>query len=198
MKALPSLEHGELTVADYLKTGEGPPWFELIEGRLVLDPSTTSDHQSVARELVLALGIYLKKNPIGTLFFAPLDVYLDARNVFQPDIAVILNSRRDIITQRGLRGAPDIAIEILSPSNHRLDRGPKRIVYAQAGVRELWIVDPESRTIESFHLGQDQATPAHIWHLGDTVTTPLLSGFSITAQEVFGPPRSSGSPLELS
>lgn len=137
---------------DYLRTPDGPPWYELIEGQLVLEPTPTSGHQGILRDLSMALFAYLKSAQIGTLLFAPLDVYLNESNVFQPDIRVVMNARRKIITQRGIRGAPDFVVEILSPSNRALDRGPKFRVYAQSGVRELWIVDPRERTIESFVL----------------------------------------------
>ena len=184
--SVPSLARVDgLTVQDYLQTPDGPPWYELVEGRLLLEPSPTSDHQSIIRELVVALCFHLRRFPIGTLFFAPLDVYLDDSNVFQPDIAVILHSHREIITPRGIRGAPDLVVEVLSPSNHRTDRGPKRLVYARAGVRELWIVDPAARTIERFLLDRDPAEPAEIWRPGDTVTTALFPGFSVPTDEIF-------------
>jgi len=92
---LPPGEKGPLTVKDYLKTPDGPPWYQLIDGRLLSEPSPTSDHQSVSRQLVVALGTYLERRPIGILYFAPLDVYLDETNVFQPDIMVIMNASRE-------------------------------------------------------------------------------------------------------
>ncbi len=174
-----TFEQGKLAVEDYLKTEDGPPWYELIEGQLVQEPSATIHHQSVVRELACALGSYLKVRPLGTLFFAPLDFHLDPRNVFQPDIAVILNSRRAIITGRWIQGAPDFVIEVLSPSNQHRDRGVKRYVYARAGVQELWIVDPFAQTMESFLLQSDSERPAYTWRLGDRAWSSLFPELSI-------------------
>jgi Uma2 family endonuclease len=182
---MPAPKKRVLTVNDYLETPDGPPWYQLIDGQLLLEPSPTWTHQSVSSELEHALKVYLKINPLGALFSAPLDVYLDETNVFQPDIGVIMNAHRHLITERGVRGAPDFIVEILSPSNHRLDRGPKRRKYAEAGVREMWLVDPVKQTIEAYLFDQNTGQPRHTWHRDDTLTSMLFPGLSIAANEIF-------------
>jgi Uma2 family endonuclease len=178
-------EHGKSTVEDYLKTPDGPPWYELIEGQLVQEPSATINHQSIVRELTFALVKYLKGRPLGMLFFAPLDFHLDSRNVFQPDIAVILGSQPALFAGRWIQGAPDFAIEVLSPSNQHRDRGVKRRVYARSGVKELWIVDPKTQAIESFLLQSDPERPAQTWSMGNFASSPLFPAFSIAIAEIF-------------
>jgi Uma2 family endonuclease len=185
MNLVSAPEYGKLTVEDYLKTEDGPPWYELIEGRLFQEPSATFTHQSIVRELTFALVKYLKERPIGMLFFAPLDFHLDTRNVFQPDIAVILKSQPALVSGRWIKGAPDFAVEVLSPSNQHRDRGVKRRVYARSGVQELWIVDPVAQTIESFLLQNDPEGPAHTWSIKDKASSALFPEFSIGVAEVF-------------
>jgi len=174
-----------LTVADYLNTPDGPPWFQLVEGRLLSEPSPTADHQTIVRELILAIGTHLQRFPLGTLFCGPLDVYLDDTNVFQPDLMVIMNGRREIITKQGIRGAPDFVIEVLSASNHRLDRGSKRRRYAAAGVRELWLVDPVAQSVETVLFAHRSELPAQIWHRDDSLASALFPGLSIPVNQLF-------------
>ena len=185
MNSASARELGKFTVEDYLKTPDGPPWYELIEGQLLQEPSATINHQSIVRELTFALVSYLKRRPLGTLFFAPLDFHLDSRNVFQPDIAVVFKSPPDLFDGRWIKGPPDFAIEVLSPSNQHRDRGVKRQVYARSGVQELWIVDPPDLTVESFVLQHDPERPAHAWRMGDEASSSLFPDFSIALTEVF-------------
>ncbi len=78
-------------------------------------PAPNRFHQEISRKLEFELQSYLKHNPIGKLFHAPFDVYLDQINVFQPDIIIVLNERLGILTEEGTDGAPDLVVEILSP-----------------------------------------------------------------------------------
>lgn len=86
----------------------------------------------------------------GTIFFAPLDLYIDDRNVFQPDLIFISDENKDIITERGIEGTPDLVVEIISPSNSFVDRNTKRLKYLKLGVKEYWIIDGANRTLEIY------------------------------------------------
>jgi len=187
MNSAPNIQSSNLTLDDYLQTPAGPPWFELIEGRLIQEPSPTSDHQSIALELMLSLGTYLKAHSIGRLLPAPMDVYLGPTNVLQPDIAIVLKHRENLITRRAIEGPPDLVVEILSPSNWKLDCGPKRSIYERAGVRVLWIVDPKGRTIDSYRFAASGSAAPEIqtWRDGDTITEPILPEFSVPVAEIF-------------
>jgi len=174
------------TVEDYLRTPDGPPWFELIDGQLVQEPSPTSGHQSVITELVGVLFNYFKASPGGRVFAAPLDVYLGAASVLQPDIAVVLQARQRLISTRGIEGPPDLVIEVLSPSNRRLDRGPKRLIYQREGVRALWLIDLQNRTVESVHFDEQRLeSGVRIWNQGEVVNESILPGFTVSVAEIF-------------
>lgn len=133
--------------------------YELFEGELIVTPAPTRDHQKVSRNLTLLLGNYLKKFPVGELYVAPFDVYFDDETVVEPDIVVVLNARLALIDEKKMNGAPDLVIEILSPSTEERDRGFKFKRYAQEGVSEYWMVDVLNQRIEVYHLTEKGFIP---------------------------------------
>ncbi len=143
------------TYADYLSF-EGDERMEIINGDIVLMSSATPTHQDISTELVRQLGNFLQGKPCK-LEHAPLDVRLfekegdtpkDVDTVVQPDILVVCD--RNKYDDKGVRGAPDFIIEILSPSTRRHDMLVKFNLYQRAGVREYWIVDPNSKSVQVF------------------------------------------------
>jgi len=148
-------------------------------------PAPNRYHQVISRNLEYILLKYLDENPIGEVYDAPFDVYLDDYNVFQPDIIVVLNDRLSILTDAGAEGAPDFVVEILSPKTARLDRDNKRRVYATSGVRELWIIAPETQRIEVYLLAQDAANPVAVQGLKDSFESALFPGLRFVASDIF-------------
>lgn len=98
----------------------------------------------------------MKASKKGTARTAPYDVYLDKKNAFQPDIIYISNERMNLIKPNGLHGAPDLVIEILSPSNAKYDLEEKKDVYARSGVTEYWIINPEDNSATGYYLAGDE------------------------------------------
>ena len=94
-----------LTMDNYKLLPETGPRYQLIQGDLYMAPAPNRFHQEISRNLEFELQGYLKHNPVGKLFHAPFDVYLDEINVFQPDIIVVLNERLGILTEAGAGGA---------------------------------------------------------------------------------------------
>ena len=174
-----------LTVENYKILPETGPRYQLIEGDLYMAPAPNRYHQDISRNLEYILLDYLHEHPIGKLYHAPFDLYLDDYNVFQPDILVVLNDRRSILTDAGAEGAPDFVVEILSPKTARLDRDNKRRVYATSGVRELWIIAPETRTIEVYLLPVDPATPVAIYDADAVFESALFPGLQFDARKIF-------------
>jgi Uma2 family endonuclease len=174
-----------LTVENYKLLPETGPRYQLIQGDLYMAPAPNRFHQEISRNLQFELHSYLKRNPIGKLFDAPFDVYLDKINVFQPDLLIVLNERLGILTEEGAEGAPELVVEILSPKTRRLDLLNKKLEYARAGVKELWIIDPEPRSLTVYQLASDGAE--NIRQLGeeDTLSTDLLPGFNLAVEMIF-------------
>ncbi|OFY65706.1 MAG: hypothetical protein A3H98_12865 [Bacteroidetes bacterium RIFCSPLOWO2_02_FULL_36_8] len=127
------------TVADFSKIEEGN-YCQLINGEIFISPST--NHQRISRDIFKLISKYLEQNIIGEVFYAPLDVYLDIENAYEPDILYISKERKEIIKEDGIHGAPDMIIEILSLSNSYHNTKTKMKVYEKYGVKEYWIVDP--------------------------------------------------------
>lgn len=174
-----------LTVENYKILPETGPRYQLIEGDLYMAPAPNRFHQDISRNLEYILLEYLEENPIGTLYHAPFDVYLDDYNVFQPDILVVLQERLSILTDAGAEGAPDFVVEILSPKTARLDRDNKRRVYATSGVRELWIIAPETRQIQVYLLATDPAHPAATYGEADTFESALFPWLRFKGAAIF-------------
>ena len=137
-------------------------------------PAPNRFHQDISRNLQFVLTNYLSAHPIGVLYDAPFDVYLTEVDVFQPDMLIVLNENRGILT-----GAPDFVAEILSAKTRHLDLVNKKRVYARMGVRELWIIDPDQKNVTIYRFDQDPNDPvAKLTERGD-VSSPLLPGLTI-------------------
>jgi Uma2 family endonuclease len=180
-----AVKQRKLTVVDYLETPEGPPWFQLIEGALVQDPSPSSTHQTIVLNLALLLGTYLRSSPLGKIFVAPLDVYLSPENVFQPDLIYVSAGRRAIVEHRGLRAAPDLAVEILSPSSAVRDSTQKRRVYGASGTAEYWLINPKTMSLQIYEFDLDRTQPTRIVSNQESFTSRLFPGLTVPAAAIF-------------
>jgi len=136
------------TYADYQKLKEGEP-YQLINGMLVKSPSPTVNHQRLIKRLVRMLMV-LEDRGLGEVFFAPMDNYFTDTEVYQPDIIFIAKENKNVRVDKIVKGAPDLIIEILSPSTAYYDLRHKAEVYAESGVREYWVVDPMEERIDIF------------------------------------------------
>jgi Uma2 family endonuclease len=174
-----------LTVEDYRATPEGPPWFQLVDGEFIMAPSPTLFHQRITGSLYRMLTRYLDKHPRGELFLAPLDVYLTPHDVFQPDLVYVVKERAHILAPDGIHGAPELVIEILSPSTADLDKTRKRKIYARVGVRELWLIDPTEREIQIYEPAKGAGKPARTVARDGVLETPLFPGLKISLVDVF-------------
>ena len=163
---------------------EGSP-VQLIGGELVREPSPLWRHQRSQIGLGTALFTFVRQNDLGEVVFAPFDVELEENDVYQPDIIVISNERKHIIRERCIEGAPDLVVEILSPSTGRYDLGRKKEMYARHGVREYWIVDPKKLTIE-VHLNAGESFECFDSAEGaGTARSRLLNGFRADLRVIF-------------
>jgi len=159
---------------------------ELIDGAVfMMSPGPSWLHQELSVNLSGQLYNYLKGKPCRVLT-APLDVRLNADatddTVVQPDIIVVCD--RSKLSETGCIGAPDMVIEILSPSTSRLDRTLKFNKYLQAGVREYWIVDPDTKSV-SVYILKDGEYMTRVYTDADTAPVHVLEGCTINLKELF-------------
>ena len=174
-----------LTARDYYDLPQGPPYFQLIEGRLHMSPSPEGSHQDITGNVFFIIRQHLKKHPLGKVRTAPSDVEFDAYNVYQPDVYFIPRSRFQLLSKQGAQGAPALVVEVLSKSTARLDKGPKLKLYAQEGVEEYWIVDQEARAVTVYRFAESVDEPIAVYSGEQKFTTPVLPGLKISLAEIF-------------
>lgn len=157
---------------------------ELIDGELIVSPAPIPEHQSASVELLFLLrGII----PNGKLFHAPIDVYFDEANILQPDIVWVAQDSQCFIGDKRLEGAPDLVIEILSPSTARRDKNKKFSLYEKHGVREYWLVDPIAQYVEVWRLEDGKFEPKGVFGPGDTFTSAVLNNQPVDVSLIFKP-----------
>src|SRR3989337_1269616 len=137
------------TYADYEKLPEGAP-YQLIGGNLIKEPAPVPYHQILSKRIELELATFVEKNGLGEVLYAPADVYFSETEVYQPDIMFISRDRMNIIGEKNIEAAPDLIIEILSPSSAYYDLRHKMRVYETSGVKVYWVVDPIETEIEVY------------------------------------------------
>jgi Uma2 family endonuclease len=126
--------------------------YEVIDGELYVTPPPVPEHQGASGTLFGYLWQYVRLRKLGRVYSAPIGVVLDEESGLQPDLVYIAAERLDLISGRGIEGAPDLVVEILSPSTRARDRGIKPRHSAAAGVGRYWIVDPGTRSLEAYLL----------------------------------------------
>jgi Uma2 family endonuclease len=127
------------------------------------------------------LGDFVDRMGLGEVSVSPFDVV-------QPDILFVSKSRRHISTQNNIQGAPDLVIEVLSPSNASRDWGTKGSMYEEHGVLEYWVVDPDARQVWVMGRTDDTLVEVGSYKVGDVLVSPLLTGFTAALTEVFQAP----------
>lgn len=149
-------------------------------------PPPNTDHQRSSLRIAARMFLHAEKYDLGEVFEAPTGVRLPGHPVpVQPDIFFVAKDRKDIIAAEYVEGAPDLIVEILSPSNWPFDRREKFQAYRDAGVREYWIVDLRARTVEVFLLEEGSYALVAQYGPGQTVPSAALEGFEIAVDDVF-------------
>ncbi len=176
----------KFTHADLLVMPDDGKRREIIDGDMFVTPSPRFRHQDVVGSIHVALRNYLKSHPIGTVTLAPMDVILSDYDVLEPDLLFVLNEHRPII-QDWVRGAPDLVIEVLSPTTQAVDCGPKLKAYARFGIPEYWIVDPEKNAVEVYRLKERSYQLAQVLGEEEILSSPLLPGLALALRDIFEP-----------
>jgi Uma2 family endonuclease len=183
-EATPSVK---FTYEDFLNFPDDGNRHEIIDGDHYVTPSPNTKHQRVSLCLTAVLWTYLQQHPIGEVFAAPFDVVFSDLDVVEPDLLYISRERIGILTEKHVRGAPDLVVEILSPGTRKTDEVTKRKLYGRFDVREYWVVDPELdaikvyRPVEGTFSRVAELTAEH----DDLLTTPLLPEWSVSLTKIF-------------
>ena len=177
-------ERIKFTYEDYKHTSEDER-YELIDGELILAAAPRRAHQRAEIRLATRLENYVEAHDLGEVYSAPFDVLLTDTDVVQPDLLFVSKERLHIINEDNIRGAPDLVVEILSPSTAGRDRTVKRTLYAKHGIKEYWQVDTDAKTIMVLLLGENGYELAGIYGEGQALTSPTLEGFTLNLAEIF-------------
>lgn len=175
----------KFTYEDYLNLPDDGKRYEVINGELITPPAPYTIHQTVSGNLEYELRTFVKKTKTGKVFYAPVDVVLSETNVIQPDILFISKERSPIITEKNINGAPDLIIEIISPTNAYYDLLEKKETYEQFGVTEYWLVDPKKQRVDMYLNQGHRFELKHRVESEGIVRSQVLPGFEVSLDTIF-------------
>ena len=180
---------GTYTARDYI-TWKTEELMELIRGKVFrMTPSPAKRHQQVSARIHLLIGPHFSLP--CEVYYAPFDVYLihpgedwkETKNIVQPDLFITCDPKK--LQTRGCMGAPDLVVEILSPGTAAKDLGPKRDLYEEYGVKELWIVHPIEGTITLYLLQNGKYHILQVYAKGQTLQSPTFPDLKVALDEIF-------------
>jgi len=150
-------------------------------------PAPSLPHQRAVWNFGPVLRSFVRERDLGTVLGAPADILLPGGLAapVQPDVFFISKERLGIIHESQIEGAPDLVLEVLSPSNWLTDRREKFQIYAEGGVREYWIADPKARTVEVFVLRDGAYELLGSFGPGERARSEILPGFEPAIDEIF-------------
>ncbi|HEX4966315.1 MAG TPA: Uma2 family endonuclease [Thermoanaerobaculia bacterium] len=179
---------GHWTFEDYLRLPEDGQRYEVLRGELYVTPAPSYDHQFSVSRLSLFLGGLALQRDLGVVLVAPFDVRLPRRlaDPVEPDLVFFRKGNEPQSGDKLFTGVPDLVVEVLSPKSRRVDQGTKLEIYEEAGIPEYWLVDPLSRTVVIYQLGE--AGTYVEWARageGKTVTSTVLPGLRLGVSKIF-------------
>lgn len=188
---MPLPEKDHYTYED-LMNWEGPERYELIDGEVYLLASPSPVHQIVLGEIYRQIATYLLGKKCRA-FMAPFDVNLfsskkkwnyQADTIIQPDLSIICD-RDKIDPNHGCKGAPDMVLEVVSPSSQRYDRLVKLNLYQRAGIKEYWLVDPANRIVTVYAYENGSYKLIEVAGEGDSLKVKVLDNCYVDLSRVF-------------
>ncbi|WP_106496770.1 Uma2 family endonuclease [Lentibacillus sp. Marseille-P4043] len=176
------IKESNLTYEDYASIDDENR-YELVNGQLeLISPAPTVTHQLISYQMQKSIARSCESDYI--ILYAPVDVILSPEEVRQPDLILLHRNRVDILRNRGIEGAPDLVVEILSPSTLKRDKIDKLETYARYKIPEYWIVEPTSGMFEQYALQNEQYTIINVFQHDDIVTSPNIPCISFTMEEI--------------
>jgi Uma2 family endonuclease len=176
---------GKLGYEDFWSLPDDGNRYEIIDGKLYVTPAPAMRHQLVSTRLMRVLDQHVLSAHAGHVFHAPTAVILGPHRQVQPDLLFISRERVKLITSKEVVGAPDLAVEIVSPSSNKTDRVVKSSAYADSGISWYWIVDPDERTIEEYRIENGQYRLMRKWEEPDVFEPALFPGLTAPLEGLF-------------
>lgn len=179
---------GAWTYEDYLRLPDDGRRYEIIEGVLYVINAPDFDHQQAVHQIAVALELWARAQDGGIILTAPFEVHLPGiAKPVQPDVLFIAAERRPTPGDQFFEGPPDLVVEVLSPSTIRTDRIVKFSAYERAGVREYWLVDPKTRSVEIYTLTEGEFALLGQFGPGEQARSEVLAGLEVAVDGLFSP-----------
>ena len=159
--------------------------YEVIDGELYVTPAPSWQHQHGLSKLHVLLGRHVYPLGLGRIVQAPLGVVLDEETAVQPDLVYVSRECASIIAERGIEGATDLIVEVLSPSTQARDRGIKMQSYAAGGIPHYWILDTAHRRLEAYRLGPSGSESVGVYGTGSTFHPELFPTLEISGDDLW-------------
>lgn len=172
------------TYADYCTVNDDKR-YEVMEGSIMMVPAPATRHQKISGKIYRIMANFIFDNSLGEIFDAPTDVVLNDDIVVQPDILFINKERAGIVGEQAIMGAPDLVVEIISPSSSFNDSVRKREIYQRFDVKEYWLVFPEEKAIEIMTIEDGIYRELCSAKEEGIVKSKLLKGFEVDLKGVF-------------
>lgn len=157
--------------------------YEILQGELIVSPNPIPQHAEISSLLGERLVAHVRSHRLGRAFSVPVDVRISPNDVVAPDLCFVSNERTGIIGDKLIEGAPDLVIEILSPSTQQVDRVRKMALYGNGGVREYWLVDPKTRSVRVVGFAGGVATDATV--ATGSIPSAVLPELPIAVDDIF-------------
>jgi len=177
-------EHLKFTYKDYLLLPEDRR-YEIIGGDLFMAPSPKRSHQKISLNMATTIWSFVKTHNLGEVYEAPFDVLFSRHDVVQPDLLFVNRDNLAIVGENNIQGAPDLIIEILSPSTAERDLDLKKKLYARHAVKEYWIVDPDARKVTVYLWKNNDYVETGVYGEEDNWRPHLLPDLVIEGKELF-------------
>jgi len=185
VRRVETMESQRLTHADFMRLAPEDQKAELIEGEMIVMPPPFFVHERLQVFLVSILSLFAGRFGLGQVLGSRTAVFISETDTYEPDILFVAKVREHIISERKLLEAPGLVVDILSASTARYDRGPKLAGYSAAGVQELWLIDPDLKSIQIYELSRNAETPAATHVAKAVFKSSLFPGLRIKAAAVF-------------
>lgn len=176
----------KMTARQFLELGEDPPGvrLELVDGEIAVSPSPVPEHSHVVVSLIAILKHYIDSHELGELL-ADVDTIFGENDVRRPDLLYFTQARRHLIKKKAIEGAPDLCVEVLSPSSVHTDRKDKFEQYAVGGVAHYWIISPEHRSLEAYSLSGGQYVEIVRGQGADVMRLPPFEDITISLAKLW-------------
>lgn len=184
----PTSSGAKLTYDDFLLFPEDGMRHEIIDGEHYVTASPNTKHQTISGNIYLLIGVWLQAHPVGRIYYAPFDVVFSSYDVVEPDLLYMSHERAAaVLTPANVQGAPELIIEIGSPSTRERDETIKRHLFDRAGVAEYWFVDPDADTIRVYRRTGEGFGPAAQYSAtrGDVLRCSCFPGLELPLTRVF-------------